>query len=962
MLLAIKEKIQGLLISFSLKKRSKYFGALFIVLAAVTFFAPGVHAQVLSTAAGWLGDAMSWVLLVLSTLCLKLTLFIVSFMIEIAGYNGYLDLDAINTAWVLVRDFANMGFIIVLLVIAFGTILGLESYEWKKMLPKLVFAAVIVNFSRVICGALIDISQILMNTFLNGIAATAGGNIITMFNLTQIKDLATGVSPDQLTQTGATLTASLAAFVFSALIMVILGVFLILLVKRVVYLWVLIVISPLAFVLNVLPQTESFSKKWWNKFNDHLITGPVLLFFMWLSLIIFGGGNISVHLADNSYIDDSLKIRNGSSLEADKIGSQNAGIGKALAWDQMVNMILAIAFLFIGAAIATEIGESGAGLLGRLTEVAEFAAGVWIGRKILGKAKDAGSATVGWAANKIPFVGGDAWRRRWSFAGAAVSNQWGKVKKARNDLAISVEDAKTPRPWYSLSGAVRGVIASALQTDERADKKLKDMKAAAENRQKEVEESLSTSDSYSGEQKRITAARARRAEKYSEVKKKQKEAMMDMAQLGKGPDGAKYSSDDQIKLAEKIAAAEVGAKALEKEKDSTESELEAALHHGHGLDAKAAGDYVRSSEKLAAEEVRNRELHKEHELSQAMDKVKALRDAGQNLKAANLIKSTYQHFNEEDEKALSVMDQGERESLARQVGVNLGGDPSNIKDRVRLLKLAAQNNAEEFKTVITGLLRPLYKDAAGNDIDIQITDDNRGQLLLEASMGRRIQNVAEFRDAQARLDTDVYGTKDESQAVQSSLRDALNSMGSKGQVGWVSGVAKEDNLGRAITGNPVEYGYVMPTAFSGTGAGVNRKMEDQVGTQDWFANGKVDTRSMINLEGAVNTKIDRTDRDKTKITAVTPEQRRRLVNIFGRFGDPRDVASGFDRKFSGSVNDVAQYQGTSLRDMAEMFRDLDAKYTADNKSDVYDEIVENQFGPLYRELETRYPGIVRRVF
>ncbi len=378
MLLAIKEKIRNLLISFSVKKGPVYAIGILFVLASTLFFTGGAHADKL---ADYFYSPVSGVLILLATLCIKLTLFILSFMIEIAGYNGFLDLDAVNTAWVLVRDFANMGFMVVLLIIAFGTILGLESYEWKKMLPKLVFSAVIVNFSRVICGALIDVSQILMNAFLNGIAATAGGNIITMFNLTSIKDLAGGVSANDYSQIGATFAACLAAFVFSALIMVILGTFLLLLVKRVVYLWVLIVISPLAFVLDVLPQTEDFSKKWWNKFNDHLVTGPVLLFFLWLSLIIFGSGNIATHLADKSYIDDSLKIREGISLEADRFGSQNAGIGQALVWTQMINMLLAIAFLFIGAVIAEEIGESGAGLLGRLTEVAEFVAGVWIAKK-----------------------------------------------------------------------------------------------------------------------------------------------------------------------------------------------------------------------------------------------------------------------------------------------------------------------------------------------------------------------------------------------------------------------------------------------------------------------------------------------------------------------------------------------------------------------------------------------------
>jgi len=66
-----------------------------------------------------------------------------------------------------------MSFILILLIIAFATILRQESYS-KKLLPKLLIMAVLINFSRTIFGLLIDFSQVIMLTFVNAFSAGGG--------------------------------------------------------------------------------------------------------------------------------------------------------------------------------------------------------------------------------------------------------------------------------------------------------------------------------------------------------------------------------------------------------------------------------------------------------------------------------------------------------------------------------------------------------------------------------------------------------------------------------------------------------------------------------------------------------------------------------------------------------------------------------------------------------------------
>ena len=114
------------------------------------FLAFAIFATVLATTptafAFWdtVAEIIASFCLLIATLFMKLTIFVLTFIIQIAAYNGYLDSTAVNYGWVMVRDVTNMAFVVILLLIAFGTILGLEQYEWKKMMVKFVLAAILV--------------------------------------------------------------------------------------------------------------------------------------------------------------------------------------------------------------------------------------------------------------------------------------------------------------------------------------------------------------------------------------------------------------------------------------------------------------------------------------------------------------------------------------------------------------------------------------------------------------------------------------------------------------------------------------------------------------------------------------------------------------------------------------------------------------------------------------------------
>ena len=185
--------------------------------------------------------------------------------------------------WSYVRNIANIIFIIFLLLIVYSQVtgLGFSNYNIKKMLPKLIIAAILVNFSYLICQVLVDVSNIIGNaikSFLEGIAtaaiqsqhpeakldeplnlydiflAIAGGTSLTVLGGVGI---ATAVAAS-----GGLLSAlfTLIPIVLAGFIAVVVGLITISLRQAVVIL--LTITSPLIFALYVLPNTHKYYLKW----------------------------------------------------------------------------------------------------------------------------------------------------------------------------------------------------------------------------------------------------------------------------------------------------------------------------------------------------------------------------------------------------------------------------------------------------------------------------------------------------------------------------------------------------------------------------------------------------------------------------------------------------------------------------------------------------------------------------
>ena len=201
--------------------------------------------------------------------------------------------SGIYLAWVIMRNISNVAFIVAFLVIIYSqlTSIGISNYGVKKMIPRLVIAAVLVNLSFTICAILLDLSNIAGYAFqdafmgIKNTISTVGENTSTW---TWSEVISTALSNGALAIGAIAFTTELLPMLVPAATLAGLTLLLILLIMaaRQALIIILIIISPLAFVCYLLPGTE----KWFKKWRDSFLT--MLVFFPAFS-VVFGGAQLA---------------------------------------------------------------------------------------------------------------------------------------------------------------------------------------------------------------------------------------------------------------------------------------------------------------------------------------------------------------------------------------------------------------------------------------------------------------------------------------------------------------------------------------------------------------------------------------------------------------------------------------------------------------------------------------------
>lgn len=338
--------------------------------------------------------------------------------------------NALYRVWSVMRNFANILFVIGFLVIIYSQItsFGVSNYHIKKMLPRLVIAAILVNVSYWICAIAIDVSNILgysiQDIFMNVRENLVGeeGNNWELLNWQSITGavLAAGAGATALTVAGISFVAGAGSSIFlllPILVGVIMAVLVALLIMaaRQAIITILLVISPLAFVAFLLPNTEKYFEKWRS-------LGLTMLMLFPIFSAIFGGAQLA----------GALIIQN-----ADQINLVILGLAVQVAPLVITPFLIRFSGSLLGR-IAGIINNPNKGVIDRTRKFAEERAGQMKSRQ-LAKGNN-------WLANRARGMDGRRRNREgWQKSHDAMTEaNWANTSKAHDihKLAMKAADVK----------------------------------------------------------------------------------------------------------------------------------------------------------------------------------------------------------------------------------------------------------------------------------------------------------------------------------------------------------------------------------------------------------------------------------------------------------------------------------------------------------------------------------------
>ncbi|MDO5474832.1 MAG: hypothetical protein Q4F61_00380 [Candidatus Saccharibacteria bacterium] len=287
--------------------------------------------------------------------------------------------EGTREAWGVVVGFANLAVVIFILIIIFSQLtgVGIDNYGIKKSLPKVVIAAVLINFSFVICQVAVDISNIVgngLNSTLSDISVgnsyectpSGGGSGLTLSGDNGSEEcvpMSSGsseqagmfktmfnVAAGGLIGVGAVSVASsvlstgfLAGFLIPILLLLVTAViavlfFFVLLGMRQAGVVILVVLSPLALACYMLPNVKKYYDKWFKAFSGLLLVYPICG-------LLIGGGMLTSKIilsASTNYMTYFVgcvlmvapfflipSLLKGSFAAMGNIGAKVSGLGKS---------------------------------------------------------------------------------------------------------------------------------------------------------------------------------------------------------------------------------------------------------------------------------------------------------------------------------------------------------------------------------------------------------------------------------------------------------------------------------------------------------------------------------------------------------------------------------------------------------------------------------------------------------
>ena len=192
-----------------------------------------------------------------------------------------------KAAWQSFRDIGNIIFIIAIMAIVISQITGygISNYGIKKMLPKILVMAILINLSWYVAVIGVDISNILGKGIFN-LFTSANNDLIKSTNGGLVENIALILSGSAAAVIGLGVIAmSFGIFFALGVALLALFSFFVILTVRQAVIILLVVVSPLAFACLVFPNMNKYFDKWLSMFKSLLFIYPICSAIMGASIL-----------------------------------------------------------------------------------------------------------------------------------------------------------------------------------------------------------------------------------------------------------------------------------------------------------------------------------------------------------------------------------------------------------------------------------------------------------------------------------------------------------------------------------------------------------------------------------------------------------------------------------------------------------------------------------------------------
>ncbi|TSC61696.1 MAG: hypothetical protein Greene041614_965 [Parcubacteria group bacterium Greene0416_14] len=316
------------------------------------------------------------------------------------------DITAVKEGWVAFRDLANMAFIFVLLFSAISTILRIDKYGAKSLLPKIVIVALLLNFSFYFTGIIIDASNIVAVGFTKSItcalpAGEAGppgpcSMAVAIMQALRIQTVASPAGRPPLEQTFLIFVFTILGSLFMLITAFIFFVVAVLLVTRFVVLVFILILSPLAFVSMIIPGA-TVTKKWQSTLVSQALFAPLFFVLMWFVLAVVSSASFKKAVLGG----DPGEL--ASAFNATNVPPSLGHATMMIVFNFIIVTVFEVAALVIAKSMANSGGPAVSKMVGFGTKAvggAMLGGAAYLGRNSIGRVAKSQWATN--MANKLP--------------------------------------------------------------------------------------------------------------------------------------------------------------------------------------------------------------------------------------------------------------------------------------------------------------------------------------------------------------------------------------------------------------------------------------------------------------------------------------------------------------------------------------------------------------------------------